>query len=160
MVRGSLRNRKAISFALDQVLASPPPPVRSSESKQAEKAVLGVHADRLLRELRPAMETQDWRRIESLAAEALRLGGIDEISEGTASNQRVDLAVWSDALQPIMGNPLLVEVKGSLQDEDQASKAARQLSAATAAAGTGWGLLLHVGDARFRFPTPPNVLVL
>jgi hypothetical protein len=47
---------------------------------------------------------------------------------------------------------------------DAARKAAQQLSIATAAAGTGWGLLLYgdilMSEDRLRFAGPPNVLVL
>jgi hypothetical protein len=38
--------------------------------------------------------------------------GLLVISEAAVANRRVDFAIWSDALQPVMGNPLLVEVKG------------------------------------------------
>jgi hypothetical protein len=164
IVRASLSNRKAISFALDQVLASPPPPDRTTESKPKEKHLLGQHADRLLHELHLATEARDWHRIESITADALRLGGVDVISEATIRNRRVDLALWSDALQPIMGNPLLVEVKASLHDGDAARQAAQQLSAASAEAGSGWGLLLYAKSRTtnegLQFVVPPNVLVL
>lgn len=63
-----------------------------------------------------------------------------------------------------MGNPLLVEVKGELGGADALRKAAQQLSKATFAAGTGWGLLLYgdalIADERSLAAVPPNVLVL
>jgi len=99
-----------------------------------------------------------------VTANALRLAGVDVISEAAVANRRVDFAIWSDALQPVMGNPLLVEVKGELRGADALRKAAQQLSTATAAAGTGWGLLLYgdvsISDERLLLAVPPNVLVL
>jgi hypothetical protein len=164
VVRVSLRNREALSFALDQVLASPAPTARVRESRPAERRSLGPNTDHLLRELRSATETRDWRRVESVTAEALRLAGVDVISEAAVANRRVDFAIWSDALQPVMGNPLLVEVKGELRGTDALRKAAQQLSAVTSAAGTGWGLLLYgdalIADERLLLSVPPNVLVL
>jgi hypothetical protein len=164
VVRVSLKNRDAISFAIDQVLAAPPPNTRYRESKPSERRYLGPHADRLLRDLRRAIERQDWRLVELITTEALKLAGVDVISQAAVSDRRVDLAIWYDALQPITGNPLLVEVKGRLPDVDAARKAAQQLSIATAAAGTGWGLLLYgdilMSEDRLRFAGPPNVLVL
>ena len=165
IVRVSLTNREAISFALDQVLASPPPISRTRETTLSEKHSLGPLADRFLRELVSALQTNDWRRVKSITADALRLAGVDVISEATGfSNRRVDLAIWSDALQPVMGNPLLVEIKGVLRDTETVRSAAQQLSTATVAAGTGWGLLLYgqtsVSDERLRFAVPSNVLIL
>jgi hypothetical protein len=164
VVRVSLRNREALSFALDQVLASPPPTARNRESRPAEKRHLGPNTDRLLRELRSATETHDWRRVESVTADALRLAGVDVFSEAAVANRRVDFAIWSDALQPVTGNPLLVEVKGELRSADALRKAAQQLSTATSAAGTAWGLLLYgdvlISDERLLFAAPPNVLIL
>ena len=90
--------------------------------------------------------------------------GLLVISEAAVANRRVDFAIWSDALQPVMGNPLLVEVKGELRGTDALRKAAQQLSAVTSAAGTGWGLLLYgdalIADERLLLSVPPNVLVL
>ena len=164
VVRVSLRNHTAISFALDQVLASPPPAPRQWQVKQPNKHVLGPQVDSLLENLRSATRTQDWSWVELVTAQALRLAGVDAISEATVADRRVDMAIWSDALQPVIGNPLLVEVKGHLRDTGAVRKAAQQLSAATAAAGTIWGLLLY-GDTsisveKIWFAAPPNVLVL
>jgi hypothetical protein len=163
VVRVSLRNREALSFALDQVLASPPPTARNRESRPAERRRLGQNTDRLLRELKSATDARDWRRVESVAADALRLAGVEVISEAAVSDRRVDFAIWSDALQPVTGNPLLVEVKGELRSGGALRKAAQQLSTATSAAGTGWGLLLYsdawISDERFLL-APPNVLML
>jgi hypothetical protein len=90
--------------------------------------------------------------------------GLLVISEAAVANRRVDFAIWSDALQPVMGNPLLVEVKGELRGTDALRKAAQQLSAVTSAAGTGWGSLLYgdalIADERLLLSVPPNVLVL
>jgi hypothetical protein len=164
VVRAGLKNRGAISFAVDQVLAAPPATARYRELKPSERRYLGPQADRFLHEIRWAIEKQDWQLVELTTREALKLSGVDVISQVAISNRDVDLAIWSDALQPTMGNPLLVEVKGRLLDVDTARKAAQQLSILTTAAGTEWGLLLY-GDTSIiedglRFATPPNVLVL
>ena len=75
-----------------------------------------------------------------------------------------DLAVWSDVLEPFVGNPLLVEVKARIRGKTDATRAVRQLASYVGASGSRWALLLFgegpdpEGSAWVN--SPPNVLVL
>ena len=75
-----------------------------------------------------------------------------------------DFAVWSDVLQPFVGNPLIVEIKSPIQDKASAKRAVEQLTSYLDSSGARWALLLY-GDgpastASLWSTAPPNVLVM
>jgi hypothetical protein len=160
-VRANLSNREAIEFALDQLLAAPERTV-ASEPALPPKRILGPAADRYLQGSFQVGTRMHPFELERLVADALRDGGVDVLSTKPGANQGADLAIWSDALQPDVGNPLLVEIKSRLRDSRVAADAARQLSKQVAASGSAWGLLLY-GESTpsaARTSLPPNVLLL
>jgi hypothetical protein len=163
VIRASPRNRNAIDFALDQILASPErpstPPTRPTLSRQS----LGEDADPIMADLRFAIERNDHRRVEQIVGRALRGSGADIVSEASSPELRADIAVWSDALQPFVGNPLLIEVKSGFRGPDELRRAANQLFSAVSSGGGTWGLLLYGEDPEDLAITqkglPPTVLV-
>ena len=159
-VRANLSNREAIEFALDQLLAAPERTV-ASEPASLPNELWGLRPTRDLQgSFQPGTRMRAFE-LERLVADALRDGGVDVLSTAPGGGQGV-VAIWSDALQPVVGNPLLVEIKSSLRDPGVAADAARQLSKQVTASGSYWGLLLY-GERKLsaaRTSLPPNVLLL
>ncbi|WP_292562624.1 restriction endonuclease [Mesorhizobium sp.] len=159
-VRANLSNREAIAFALDQLLAAPASSFAQERVPTAAR-ILGPAADRYLQGSYQ-LGTSSPLELERLVENALREGGVDVVSTAPGREQGVDLAIWSDALQASVGNPLLVEIRSRLREPSLASEAVRQLSQQVAASGSYWGLLLY-GDGEqttLRGSLPPNVLLL
>lgn len=158
-VRANLSNREAIGFALDQILASPEP--TSTPSRPAkEKAPLGASADRYLQGSVSMFASVDPLKLESLVANALRETGVDVLARSEAQDSGADIAIWSDDLQPFVGNPLLVEIKARLTTPGAAASAAQQLSKYVASTGGLWGLLLYGVGPHDLGSLPPNILAL
>lgn len=171
VVRTSLGNREAIRFVLDQFLASPrdgtstqaivPPPHHPKVVKVGK--VLGSDASAYIARCHDALDRRDWLAFEEIVSEALRKSGVDVIA-GHPNDDRADLAIWSDALQPFVGNPLLIEVRGRIENAGSARTALKRLSESIASSGAIWGLLIYgsgpAGDAKPWTDTPPNILTI
>ena len=145
-LRVSLRNRDAIEFALDQLLAAPERPAKVEHPQKVEGKPLGGSADKILLELHDALASKNYRRFEEIVASAIRSSGVDAIAEGLEGDRGFDLAIWSDTLQPLVGNPLLIEIKMSLCDRNQIRSIFKQCAKAANAAGAKWSLLIY-GEA-------------
>lgn len=163
VIRTTLKNRDAIDFALDQLLASPERPPKRKPPVASSPPKLGADADPIIARLTVAIETKDYREVEKTVAEALRDSGVEIVSEASNPDLGADIAVWSDALQPFVGNPLLIEVKSRFHGPDELRRAANQLSEAVASRGAIWGLLLY-GEGPQNFASsqkgvPPTILV-
>lgn len=161
VVRARPSNREAISFALDQLLAAPPPSRHHFAPKPAG-VVLGATADAFLQRLENALRSERGSGVEQVTAAVLREAGVEALAETNVDDRRVDLAIWSDGLQPIVGSPLLVEVKQRFTSADSFKKAAQRLSKAVDASGSMWGLLLYgegQDGGKWLSSTPGNVLV-
>lgn len=157
VVRAGPKDRDAIEFALDQILAAPERPITSPPTITPSRPALGADADPIMRNLRSAMEANDSRGVERVVAQALRESGADIVSEATNSELGADMAVWSDALQPFVGNPLLIEVKRRFQSSNELRRAAKQLFSAVSSRGGSWGLLLY-GESRQDLTVAPKAL--
>jgi hypothetical protein len=114
---------------------------------------LGSDADLIITSLRSALDANDRRGVERLVVQALRGAGADIVSEASNPDLGADIAVWSDALQPFIGNPLLIEVKSRI-GTDEIRRAADQLFTAVASSGGSWGLLLYGRGSEELSPSP------
>ena len=164
VLRTTPGNREAIDFALDQLLSSPADAPSVERRKSVDSSGLAMRADSLLDRLALALQTNDGRLLESIVAEAIRESGADVVVESPERDRGADLAVWSDVLQPFVGNPLLIETKLRINDRHSADVTFRQIDSFLGASGTKWGLLIF-GDGpdpeeKFWRNCPPNVLVI
>lgn len=158
-VRANLSNREAIEFALDQILAAPEPTSTSGRPAK-QKPPLGTSAERYLQGSVQMFASVNPLELESLVANALREAGVDVLARSQAQDRGADLAIWSDELQPFVGNPLLVEIRTRLITPKAATSAAQKLSKYVDSTGGLWGLLLYgVGPDDFG-SLPPNILAL
>lgn len=161
-VRASLRNREAIEFALDQLLAAPERSQQPEAPLEAGES-LGNRTDSLLLEARDAISHGKELELERIVERALRQAGVEALATEPASNSRADLAIWSDDLQFSLGNPLLVEVKTLISGRQQARRAGARLSEQVVSSGTRWGLLLYGESSTLKAlaqSMPPNVLAI
>ncbi len=164
VLRTDLDNADAIGFALDQVLSAPEPSKRERSKRMKPLVGLGTKSDDFIQILERSLANNDWRSLEHVVADALRSSGTDVVVTSPSHDRGVDLAVWSDVLEPFVGNPLLIEVKGRIRGKTEAKQVLRQLASYVSVAGSQWGLLLY-GDGPDLEGLPsastfPNVLVL
>ena len=82
------------------------------------------------------------RELEDLVADVLRVSGVETMTQSPQPDQGADIAVWSDALQPLVGNPILIEVKSRIRDKAQLSEAVRQVERYRMQSGSRLALLV------------------
>jgi len=164
VLRIGLDNREAIGFALDQVLSAPRRQQRDGAPHLPRLAGLGNEADALMAALDRSLASHDWRSVEQVVADALRSSGVDVVVTSPERDVGADFAVWSDVLEPFVGNPLLIEVKAKIRGKADAQRAIRQLTSYLGASGSRWALLLYADgpdpEDQAWSGGPPNVLVL
>lgn len=152
-VRADPANRQAIGFALDQLLAASGRKSRRQAGRVPSECALGSEVDKYLGLINtdgPELTEQDLHR---LVADLLQAGGVSTVIQGSSSGRGADLAVWSDDLQAIVGNPLLVEVKAHIRDRGHLREVLSQVETYRRNSNTEWALLiLHT----LAGPTPVN----
>ncbi|MBI5634957.1 MAG: hypothetical protein HZA15_15930 [Nitrospirae bacterium] len=126
-LRADSENREAIGFALDQCLSRIEKSVEQPTKATREGRPLGADADKFLDRINREGPSMRGRELENLVAEVLRTSGVDTMMQSPKPNQGADIAVWSDALQPVTGNPLLIEVKSSIRTKQQLLGALNQV---------------------------------
>lgn len=160
MLRTGLRNRDAIAFAIDQLQKAPEPRRQVTVPKASSQGGLGSRTNVLRLDAHNALARSDYAGFERAIADAIRGASTEVVQSGPGTDTGVDLAVWSDALDVIGGNPLMIEIKARLQSD---AAAARQLSGAVLAGGARWGLLIYgessYSEDKLWKAAPPNVLV-
>ena len=163
IIRAGLKNRDAINFALDQILASPERSVTRSPVAVPPRPALGSDADPIITDLRAAIASNDYRGVERVVVHVLQASGADIVAEASNPDLGADIAVWSDELQPFVGNPLLIEVKSRFRGTEDLRRAANQLFEAISSRGGAWGLLLYGEGPRDLSASPkglpPTILV-
>ncbi len=164
VLRIDLDNQEAIGFALDQILSAPERPKGGRTAEPKPLRGLGTAADDLIAALDRSLATNNWQALEQVVADALRSSGADVVVTSPTRDVGADFAVWSDVLEPFVGNPLLVEVKARIRGKAEASRAARQLASYLGASGSRWALLLYGEgpdpEGQAWAGSPPNILVL
>lgn len=158
-VRANLSNREAIDFALDQILAAPEPTAKTTASSKVQRPVR-ASANTYLQRSFPIAASVSGSQLEKLVAVALKEVGVDVLLTAPEPDRGADLAIWSDGLQPSVGNPLLVEIKSRLTSSRSAAGAGQQLARYVTASGGRWGLLLYGEGPPDLKSLPPNILAL
>jgi hypothetical protein len=158
-------NRGAIDFALDQLLSAPPETSTRETHKPFTSSGMGDDAVRtLLSRLDVALVSGTGQELEKIVSEALRLSGTDIVVESPQSDRGADLAVWSDVLEPFVGNPFLIEIKRRVTDKHTALRAFNQLRSYLEASDIKWGILLYgegpPPEDRLWRACPSNILLM
>jgi Holliday junction resolvase len=141
-VRADPDNAEAIGFALDQCLSRlKHKPVKSRKSPK-EGRPLGTKADDFIAQLKRSESTIRGAELERMVADVLRAAGVTAVTQSPSPSKGADIAVWSDDLQPIAGNPLLIEVKTTIRTKKQLAEAVSQLERFREKSGSRLALLL------------------
>ncbi|MBU7440912.1 TIR domain-containing protein [Paraburkholderia fungorum] len=164
VLRVSPDNEEAIGFALDQILSAPNRKIDGKSTRSKASPGLGQKADDLLNALDRALAASDGAGVEAVVSAALNASGTDVVVPSQTRDKGADFAVWSDSLETLVGNPLLVEVKSKIRRKEDAVRITREMSAYLSATSAQWGLLLF-GDgpgpqSEWWDQSSPNILVL
>jgi hypothetical protein len=164
-LRTELDNQEAIGFGLDQLLAAPKGKGKAKSRKDGVKKTepLGAAADRLLEEVRANRGQMTEREFLDIVRRAIEESGVSTlVSEPAAADHGVDLAVWSDDLEPLIRNPVVIELKSRLRGKKHLEQAIAQLARALDMTRTQLGLLIYTasgGDIAEELVHDPRVLV-
>ena len=159
-VRAEPDNRAAIAFALDQLLASQEKKIFYLRKNYKEGRLLGDLADTYLKRLQEKGKSLKGADFEKMVAEILKSSGVSTITQSTKHDLGIDFAVWSDDLQAITGNPLLIEVKSGVRNREDLKRALYQVEKYRMKSGTKWALLIVPWLAEISIPVFGSVLAL
>jgi hypothetical protein len=159
-VRVELDNSDAIEFALDQLLAAPSRTTKDTTVISAVKA-LGEQAGIFISQANAAIQRKSGKDLERIVQNALIESGVEAMSETQGSDRGIDLAVWSDAFQFSVGNPLLIEVQLDIS-KSRLEAAVARLQKYLFTSSTKFGLLLYgVGPSSIPFDIfPKNIIII
>ncbi|MCY4558115.1 MAG: hypothetical protein OXF79_17445 [Chloroflexi bacterium] len=164
VLRIGLRNINAIDFALDQILSAP---FSSNRSRKASAVTQRTSQSPIVNregELESVLEVGDARKFEDIISSGIRRSGVEVVARPTLENREMDLAVWADEFQYVLGNPLLIEIKLQLKNDEQIRAALKRCAAATEKSGGRWSLLIYgTGPKLFRrrwLSVAPTVLAI
>lgn len=158
-LRSSPYNREAIAFALNQLLARKELKTFRPKKYHDQGHPIGDLADAYLEKLQEKGGYIKGRKLEELVVEILRESGVSTVTQSTQRDAGIDLAVWSDDLQTIVGNPLLIDVKSGIRTHNDLKKALNQVEKYCIKSGTKWALML-LSTAVPSIPVVGGVLAL
>ncbi len=125
-IRTTPDDAEAVEFAVKQVLAVPHHGSREGKEPVQQTHPIDGLADELLTLLRGGKITREDQLVH-LIYRALEASGVTAASRDKVGDVPVDLAVWSDDLEPWVQNPLIIEVRSLLQSKTDAENAVRQV---------------------------------
>ncbi len=156
-LRAELDNGEAIGLGIDQVLAAARRQAKGkAKGKSRRNGVtktkpIGTAADRLLDEAHAHSGELTARDIEKIVLRAIEQSGVSiVVGQQTPAHHRVDLAVWSDDLDPAIKNPVVIEVKCPLRGKTQFDQAIARLGESLDRTNTQLGVLIY---------SPPAALI-
>lgn len=133
VLRVTQDNLDALGFSLDQMLTATLNKSKKRTSKtyknigQASKPISNkiYELKNKLNELGPSSAGY---ALERFVADLLKESGISVIQQSDKPDTGADFAIWSDELAPVLGNPILIEIKRNIRDRAQALKVTDQLT--------------------------------
>lgn len=132
VLRVTQDNLDALGFSLDQLLTA----TRKKPKKGVTRSRKGLREtckpiSNKIHELKNRLNDLDPRvpgyELENFVADLLKEIGISVIKQSNRSDMGVDFAIWSDELEAILGNPILIEIKRNIRNRAQALKVTNQL---------------------------------
>ena len=141
-------NEMAIEFGLDQLLATPKKRTAPHPYGDRETHPIGASADRLLEMLERSREDGAVREAEiiDIIYLAIKESGVSSLAKESRGEGRgiLDIAVWSSDFEPLIGNPLVIEVKKDVAGRKYLEGAIQQISAYLDENRSRYGLLLYL----------------
>ncbi len=125
-IRTALDDAEAVEFALEQILAVPHHGSRPAKEPIQQTHPINGLADELLTVLREG-KIKSENELVNLIRRAIEASGVTAASRDSLGDVQVDLAVWSDDLEPWVNNPLIIEVRSFLRSPTDADKVVKQI---------------------------------
>ena len=146
-LRAEPDNFAALEFGLTQFLSAPHHGNAGPKLAQKETRPLGEYADALLARLHAHQEQGDQHPedlLRDIIVEALEASGISTLSVGEKQGEaRIDIAVWSNDLDPWIRNPLLMEVKKYLPGKGELDTLVKRFADALGSGSLNWALVIY-----------------
>jgi nucleoside 2-deoxyribosyltransferase len=101
--------------------------------------------------LRQASDTATEKDLEEIIFTLLQGYEFSVVTQSKETSNRADIAIWADELQPLVGNPFLIEIKRDLEAPQQIHTIREHLFRYFRGAETHWALLLYLNE---QFPAP------
>jgi hypothetical protein len=142
-------NQEAIDFGIGQLLravhhgtkqaqAGPPATVRAPSTK-----AIGDRADELLALLRNDRGEGPDKRLEDVVTNALAWSGVNTMSKGVVKDAEVDLAAWVPDLEPLISNPVLIDLRVRLESRPDIDQINGQFLRVMRAFPNSFGLVIY-----------------
>jgi hypothetical protein len=130
-IRAETHNEEAIGFAIDQILAAPKSSRETSKRSRRKPAKttkpIGMHTHELLNELDSLGQNITEADLQRIIQKALHYSGVSVVAHSQERDAAVDFAVWVDELEPIIGNPIIIEIKRRIRDSSAAVEIRNQI---------------------------------
>jgi hypothetical protein len=140
-------DEEALRFGLTHFIRAPHHRSKSDRDSLATTKPIGKLVDGFLARLHSGQSIKEDELINIIAT-AIRESGVDTQASvpHRASYEEIpaDIAVWSDELDSVVGNPLPIEVRSSLLTAHAAESAAKNLMRSIAGAKARRGLILFL----------------
>ncbi len=139
-LRIDLRDADAVIFGLKQALALSGQDLSPQPAGGFTTRPIGPLADQLLERL-PHTNPGEF---EGLMYEAIKASGVSTMARGGGpDDEGIDFAVWSNDLEPMITNPLLIECKSSLRTQSAVDEALGRMLRALGSIRNGCGIVLY-----------------
>lgn len=140
--------RIAVTNFVEEFSKQPKVTRKRSPKAQADTKRIGELLERVT-ELRKQPRGEE---VERAVYQLLLASGLRAVeSEPRSKDKGVDFAVWSDALGPVLGTLMLVEVKTGQLNEGRLAEAEKQLQGYLRKSDAKVGMLLYLDDLGRRF---------
>jgi hypothetical protein len=160
--RADSQNSEVIGFALDQCLSQVKKRIVRTPKPRKEGRPLGDKADNFLARINTGLMDSRGRGTEDLVAEVLQAAGVRVMTQSQRPDQGADIAVWSDALQSVTGNPILIEIKSGVPGRAQLLQTIKRVEQYRLRSGARIALLVINGILKVtpNVPFTAGVLVI
>lgn len=154
-LRTDLKDSSALRITLSkfvqELTATSTKPKRKLAARKSQ--IVSRHTLRdYLNKIHDLRKQGEGEEVESLVFQLFRSLALDVVrNEYSERDKGVDLAIWSDALMPTLGNPLLIEVKSGPLSPNSIRQAEKQLQKYIAETDAKAAILLYLDKHNRRF---------
>ena len=136
----------AAEFWLHQLLYAPPREATSWPEPPRSSPEPGSSRDwtELADEVVRAWRSRHHSQVEAMVGETLREARVDLLAQPEYGGRRPDFAAWVDELEGVLGNPFLIELKGSLRGGADQRRAFHQVGDHLSESNSRWALVLFM----------------
>ena len=142
-IQSGVDNVDALRFAIEQLLSAPKRRKRPQKSQIISSKPLGHKADNLLTELDEYSEHVSGYELVKIVTKLLEQSGISVIAPSKLESRKVDLAIWVDELEAVLGNPILIEIKERIDSQEQVMKISNQILEYISKSNSRYALLIY-----------------